>query len=71
MVHDNTWGAIEHENTWVDDNGMLRTDYSNGYGGKLGYITDENYRNGKIADNILEVSGKFVPKNIPSKAYKN
>lgn len=70
MVHDNTWGAIEHENTWVDDNGMLRTDYSNGYGGKLGYITDENYRNGKIADNILEVSGKFVPKNIPSKAYK-
>ena len=70
IVHDNTWGAIEHENTWVDDNGLLRTDYRNGYGGELGYITDENYRNGKIADNILEVSGDFVPKDIPSKIYK-
>lgn len=70
MVHDNTWGAIEHENTWVDENGMLRTDYRNGYGGKLGYITDENYRNGKIVDNIFDVSGKFVPKDIQSKKYK-
>lgn len=70
IVHDNTWGAAEHDNTWVDDNGLLRTDYRNGYGGELGYITDENYRNGKIADNLLEVSGDFVPKNIPSKVYK-
>lgn len=71
IVHDNTWGATEHENTWVDENGLTRTDYQAGYGGSLGYITDENYRNGKIADNILEKNGVFRPnKKINSKIYK-
>lgn len=71
IVHDNTWGASEHKNTWTDENGMLRTDYDRQYGGSLGFITDENYRNGKIADNLLEKIGKFEPSNnITSKIYK-
>lgn len=71
IVHDNTWGASEHENTWIDENGLLRTDYQNGYGGALGFITDENYRNGNIAENLLEKSGEYIPGNaIQSKIYK-
>lgn len=71
IVHDNTWGASEHENTWTDENGMLRTDYEREYGGSLGFITDENYRNGKIADNLIEKKGEYIPKNnIPLKVYK-
>lgn len=70
IVHDNTWGAAEHENTWIDENGLTRTDYSNDYGGELGYITDENYRNGKIADNLFNKVGVIHSKNIDSKLYK-
>ncbi len=71
IVHDNTWGAVEHDNTWIDENGLLRTDYEAGYGGQQGYITDENYRNGKIAENIFEQTGIFKSgKNINSKLYK-
>lgn len=70
IVHDNTWGASEHENYWVDENGLTRTDYSNDYGGELGYITDEKYRNGKIAENLFNKVGIIQPKNINSKLYK-
>lgn len=71
LVHDNTWGAIEHENTWVDENGMLRTDYNSEYGGQLGYITDENYRNGKLTENLFNKVGTVHnEKNIDSKLYK-
>lgn len=53
FFHDNTWGPKEHDNTWVDENGMLRTDYGNEYGGRLGYITDDKFRNGNIVDNVF------------------
>ncbi|MDE6138930.1 MAG: hypothetical protein K2F57_05620 [Candidatus Gastranaerophilales bacterium] len=57
LFHDNTWGAKEHANTWTDENGLLRTDYNNEYGGALGYITDEKYQNGKLVDNLLSEIG--------------
>ena len=70
ILFDNSWGAAEQENVWTDSNGFVRTDYSNGYGGTLGYITNDKYQNGKIADNIVDKQGKFVPKDIPNKQYK-
>lgn len=70
MVHDNSWGAAEHRNNWVDENGFLRTDYSNNYGGKLGYITDEKYRNGNLVNNIVDVYGEFQPKPILNRKLK-
>lgn len=57
LFHDNTWGPNEHENMWTDDNGILRTDYSNEYGGELGYITNEKYFNGKLLDNLFSEIG--------------
>ena len=33
LFHDNTWGPSELENTWVDSNGLTRTDYSDHRGG--------------------------------------
>lgn len=70
IFHDNSWGAIEHENIWQDENGFTRTDYSLGYGGDIGFITDDNYRNGNLADNLFNKVGEFVPENISSKKYK-
>lgn len=70
IFHDNTWGPIEHKNTWVDDNGLLRTDYSNAYGGALGYITDDDYLSGKFIENIIGAVGQVQPNNINNKMYK-
>lgn len=71
IYHDNTWGAVEHNNTWIDENGLYRTDYEGGYGGSNGYIIDKNYRTGKIAENIINKEGKYIPRNnINSKNYK-
>lgn len=70
IFHDNTWGAAEHENVWKDKYGLTRTDYSNEYGGQLGYITNEMYQNGKLAENLIDRSGKSVPHGIPSKMYR-
>lgn len=69
IFHDNTWGVAEHENIWIDNQGLLRTDYSNQYGGKEGYVTNEKFQNGKIDDNLIDKSGKFVPEKIPNKRY--
>ena len=69
IFHDNSWGASEHENVWVDKYGMLRTDYSNSYGGQEGYITNEKFQNGKLEDNLVNKKGKFVPEKIPYKQY--
>lgn len=69
IFHDNSWGASEHENVWVDKLGMLRTDYSNSYGGQEGYITNEKFQNGKLEDNLINKKGKFVPEKIPNKQY--
>nr|QGT49736.1 hypothetical protein Melaina855_1230 [uncultured Candidatus Melainabacteria bacterium] len=58
LFHDNTWGPKEHANTWIDENGLSRTDYNNEYGGELGYITDEKYSNGKLLDNLFTEVGQ-------------
>ncbi len=70
IFHDNTWGVSEHENTWVDKYGFLRTDYSADYGGDAGYITNEKYQNGKLEGNLINKQGRFVPSKIPSKMLK-
>ena len=70
LFHDNTWGACEHENTWVDSEGKTRTDYSDRRGGELGYITNEDWRNGNYVDNLIYKKGHVSPKDIESKQYK-
>ena len=70
LFHDNTWGPSEHENTWVDSEGLTRTDYSDRRGGELGYITDEDWRNGNYVDNLLYKKGHIVPDDTQSKIYK-
>ena len=69
IFHDNTWGASEHENIWTDKQGFLRTDYEDKYGGENGFITNANYLNGKLEDNIIDKKGEFKPKKIPNKQY--
>lgn len=70
LFHDNTWGACEHENTWVDSEGKTRTDYSDRRGGELGYITNEDWRNGNYVDNLIYKKGHVSPKDVRSKEYK-
>ncbi|MBR6301617.1 hypothetical protein IKR55_02665, partial [bacterium] len=70
LFHDNTWGPSEHENTWTDRNGLLRTDYSQKYGGELGYITDDKYQSGKFVENMIDKYGVLTPSKIESKKYK-
>ena len=53
LFHDNTWGAAEMENTWIDSKGLTRTDYSDRRGGTLGYITNEKFQNGNLVERIL------------------
>ena len=69
IFHDNSWGASEHENIWTDSQGLLRTDYSAEYGGQLGYITNDQYQNGKIDDNLIDKRGEYKPQRIPSRRY--
>jgi hypothetical protein len=71
LFHDNTWGASERENTWVDSLGLTRTDYSDNRGGSLGYITNEKYRNGNLVNRILdEMVINEEPTNVESRVYK-
>ena len=70
VFHDNTWGASEHENTWVDSEGLTRTDYSDYRGGEFGYMTDENWHNGNYVDNLTRKAGKISSHDVDSKAYK-
>ncbi|MCD8377444.1 MAG: hypothetical protein LUB59_01500 [Candidatus Gastranaerophilales bacterium] len=70
LFHDNTWGASEHENVWTDSEGLMRTDYSDIRGGELGYITDENWRNGNYVDNLTHKKGHVQKEEIESKTYK-
>ena len=71
LFQDNTWGASELENTWIDSQGLKRTDYSANRGGTLGYITNENYQNGNFVDRILnEMVVIKKPEQIKSKLYK-
>lgn len=70
LFHDNTWGASEHENVWVDSKGLTRTDYSDKRGGELGYITDKNWRNGNYLNNLFYKTGQNKPKPVDSKMLK-
>lgn len=71
LFHDNTWGAVEMENTWIDSNGLKRTDYSDSRGGTLGYITDDNYRNGNFVERILsDMILRLSPDRTDNKIYK-
>ena len=69
LYHDNTWGACEDENTWVDSAGMTRTDYACDRGGALGYITNDRMFNGNIVDNMMK-KGQSSSSEIESKAYR-
>lgn len=70
LYHDNSWGPSEHENTWVDSNGLTRTDYSDHRGGELGYITNKDWRNGNFVENLTHKKGHISPDSTDSKLYK-
>lgn len=70
IFHDNTWGASEHENTWIDSEGLMRTDYSDRRGGDLGYITNDDWRNGNYVENLTRKAGHITPHDVDSREYK-
>ena len=70
LYHDNSWGASEHENTWVDSEGLTRTDYSDHRGGELGYITNKDWRNGNFVENLTHKKGHISPDSTDSKLYR-
>ena len=71
MFHDNTWGAREKDNVWIDFNGQLRTDYSDNRGGTLGYITNDKYQNGNLVERVLDdMTVETEPNAIDNKYYK-
>ncbi len=71
LFHDNTWGALEKENTWVDSRGMLRTDYNSSRGYKYGYVTNSDLKNGTFVNDLLYKTGKITPdNNINNKEWK-
>jgi len=70
ILHDNTWGAAEHDNVWIDENGFKRTDYSSWKGGDLGFITDDKYQNGNIAENLFNKYGSVEGGKFNSKILK-
>ena len=71
LFQDNTWGASEYENIWVDENGLMRTDYSDNRGGTLGYITNDKMQNGNFLDRITGDMVKFdEPDTVKSHLYK-
>lgn len=70
LYHDNSWGACENENTWVDFEGLHRTDYSDVRGGELGYITNQEYRNGNYVENLIYKGGEVVEEKVENKQLK-
>ncbi len=71
LFQDNTWGASELENTWIDSFGLKRTDYSDNRGGSLGYITNDKLRNGNFVERILnDMVTTIAPDKTNSKVYK-
>ena len=69
LFHDNTWGASEHENTWIGSDGHLRTDYSDRRGGETGYITNDDWRNGNFVDDLVYKKGTISPDRTESRTY--
>ena len=70
LYHDNSWGPSEHENTWIDSNGLTRTDYSDHRGGIHGYVTNKDFRNGNIVEELTKMKGHVSPDTTESKVYK-
>ena len=71
LFHDNTWGKAEKENTWVDSNGLTRSDYNASYGGKKGYLVNDNYQNGNLVENLsTDLVQKENENVIENKIYK-
>ncbi len=70
LYHDNTWGASELENTWIDSDGIKRTDYSDRRGGETGYITNDKYRNGNYVDDLMYKGGEVISDIPTSKELK-
>lgn len=70
LFHDNTWGPAEHENVWIDENGLFRTDFAQDAGGANGFITGKDYRTGLFFDELLETVGEKKPSRINNKQYK-
>ena len=70
LYHDNSWGASENENTWVDSQGLTRTDYSDIRGGELGYITNDRLLNGNFTHNLLHKAGKIEARHTNSKQLR-
>ncbi|MBQ9688329.1 hypothetical protein IJV79_01690 [bacterium] len=57
IMYDNSWGYAEKKNTWVDSNGLERTDYACGRGGDTGYITNKLWQNGTLVDDYKNKPG--------------
>lgn len=70
IFHDNSWGPAEHENVWIGEGGLIRTDYGQEAGGEHGFITGKNYRNGQFLDELLGKTGENKVKRINNKQYK-
>lgn len=62
--HDNSWGKIEQRNLWQDENGLMRTDYQNGTGGKDGFIVRPNGTTGWSTDYLLYGKGVHKPEQV-------
>ncbi len=70
LYHDNTWGASEKDNVWVDSEGVTHTDYSDNRGGETGYITNDKYRNGNYVDDLRYKSGYISASSPENKQLK-
>ena len=70
LFHDNSWGARENENTWVDSENVRHTDYSDIRGGETGYITNDKYRNGNYIEDFMYKPGHISPKHIENKQLR-
>lgn len=70
LYHDNSWGASENENVWIDSKGVRHTDYSDERGGETGYITNDKYRNGNYVEDLLYKPGYIQPKHIENKQLR-
>ncbi|MBQ7125641.1 hypothetical protein IJO12_00985 [bacterium] len=69
FFHDNSWGPIEFENVWIDENGLLRTDYARGMGGD-GYLTGKDWQNGSFIDDTVKGVGNQTRPSIENKMFK-
>lgn len=70
IMHDNTWGACEHKNTWLDSKGLLRTDYQCGRGGQDGYITNKAWQNGTLIEAYKTQPGAILKSDGSVEKFK-